>query len=175
MSKSDGIWSAGEMLGNAESSIGTVMRTAVDDYYKGQDLDTAQAIRSAANDTEARMMITAMRQGRWQDLLLVAGVTNMMERAVAETIDDNTIDPNAKLEFGAGGHSFDLFLNVADLARLPDLPLCVQQRGEIDLGGFVADQGRLEGQLGLWQQAAAHQGFRRIMRRRHLQPHLHER
>mgnify|MGYP000302384608 CR=1 FL=1 len=103
MSKSDEIWSAGEMLGNAESSIGTVMRTAVDDYYKGQDLDTAQAIRSAANDTEARMMITAMRQGRWQDLLLVAGVTNMMERAVAETIDDNTIDPNAKLEFGAGG------------------------------------------------------------------------
>src|SRR3546814_20134647 len=35
----------------------------------------------------------------------------MMERAMAETIDDNTLDPNAKLEFGAGGHSFDLFLN----------------------------------------------------------------
>jgi conjugal transfer mating pair stabilization protein TraG len=44
-------------------------------------------------------------------LVLVAGVTNMMERAIAETIDDNTVDPNAKLEFGAGGHSFDLFLN----------------------------------------------------------------
>lgn len=44
-------------------------------------------------------------------LVLVAGVTNMMERAIAEAIDDNTIDPNAKLEFGAGGHSFDLFLN----------------------------------------------------------------
>jgi conjugal transfer mating pair stabilization protein TraG len=44
-------------------------------------------------------------------LVLVAGVTNMMERAMAETIDDNTLDPNAKLEFGAGGHSFDLFLN----------------------------------------------------------------
>jgi conjugal transfer mating pair stabilization protein TraG len=44
-------------------------------------------------------------------IVLVAGVTNMMERAIAETIDDNTIDPNAKLEFGAGGHSFDLFLN----------------------------------------------------------------
>lgn len=44
-------------------------------------------------------------------LVLVAGVTNLMERALAETIDDNTIDPNAKLEFGAGGHSFDLFLN----------------------------------------------------------------
>jgi conjugal transfer mating pair stabilization protein TraG len=44
-------------------------------------------------------------------IVLVAGATNLMERALAETIDDNTIDPNAKLEFGAGGHSFDLFLN----------------------------------------------------------------
>lgn len=44
-------------------------------------------------------------------IVVVAGVTNLMERALAETIDDNTTDPNAKLEFGAGGHSFDLFLN----------------------------------------------------------------
>ena len=35
----------------------------------------------------------------------------LMERALAETIDDNTLDPHAKLEFGAGGHAFDLFLN----------------------------------------------------------------
>ncbi|MCG2841300.1 conjugal transfer protein TraG N-terminal domain-containing protein [Sandaracinobacter sp. RS1-74] len=46
-------------------------------------------------------------------IVLVAGMTNMMERALAETIDDSTTDPNAKLEFGAGGHSFDLFLNAA--------------------------------------------------------------
>jgi conjugal transfer mating pair stabilization protein TraG len=44
-------------------------------------------------------------------LVLVAGVTNLTERALAEIIDDNTVNPNAKLEFGAGGHSFDLFLN----------------------------------------------------------------
>ncbi|RQW46101.1 conjugal transfer protein TraG N-terminal domain-containing protein [Novosphingobium sp. LASN5T] len=44
-------------------------------------------------------------------LVIVAGVTNLMERSLAEIIDDNTLDPNAKLEFGAGGHSFDLFLN----------------------------------------------------------------
>lgn len=44
-------------------------------------------------------------------LVLVAGATNMMERVLAETIDDNTLNPNGKLEFGAGGHSFDLFLN----------------------------------------------------------------
>ncbi len=44
-------------------------------------------------------------------IVLVSGVTNMMERALAETIDDNTLNPHAKLEFGAGGHAFDLFLN----------------------------------------------------------------
>lgn len=38
-------------------------------------------------------------------LILVAGVTNLAERALAEIIEDNTTDPDAKLEFGAGGHS----------------------------------------------------------------------
>lgn len=46
-------------------------------------------------------------------LVLVAGTTNLIERALAETIDDNTLDPNAKLEFGAGGHAFSLFFNAA--------------------------------------------------------------
>lgn len=54
-------------------------------------------------------------------LVLVAGATNMMERALVETIDDNTLDPNAKIEFGAGGHSFDLFLNaVSPRAAMTD-------------------------------------------------------
>lgn len=44
-------------------------------------------------------------------LVLVAGTTNLAERAITEIIDDNTLDPAAKLEFGAGGHAFDLFLN----------------------------------------------------------------
>lgn len=44
-------------------------------------------------------------------LVLVAGTTNLMERALVETVDDNTLDPHAKIEFGAGGHAFDLFLN----------------------------------------------------------------
>jgi conjugal transfer mating pair stabilization protein TraG len=35
---------------------------------------------------------------------------------MVETIDDNTLDPNAKIEFGAGGHSFDLFLNAVSRA-----------------------------------------------------------
>ena len=44
-------------------------------------------------------------------LVLVAGTTNLIERALVETIDDNTLDPTAKIEFGAGGHTFDLFFN----------------------------------------------------------------
>lgn len=44
-------------------------------------------------------------------LVLVAGATNMIERAMVETIDDNTLDPNSKFTFGGGGESFDLFLN----------------------------------------------------------------
>jgi len=44
-------------------------------------------------------------------LVLVAGTTNLMEHALVETIDDNTVDPDSKVEFGAGGHAFDLFFN----------------------------------------------------------------
>lgn len=46
-------------------------------------------------------------------IVLVAGATNMIERMMVETIDDNTPDPNSKFIFGAGGHTFDLFLNAA--------------------------------------------------------------
>ncbi|QJU59271.1 conjugal transfer protein TraG [Sphingomonas sp. AP4-R1] len=44
-------------------------------------------------------------------LVLVAGTTNLVERALVETIDDNLLDPTSKVEFGAGGHMFDLFFN----------------------------------------------------------------
>ncbi|MCP3732701.1 conjugal transfer protein TraG N-terminal domain-containing protein [Sphingomonas sp. MG17] len=44
-------------------------------------------------------------------IVLVAGTTNMIERAMVETIDDNTPDPTTKYTFGGGGQAFDLFLN----------------------------------------------------------------
>jgi conjugal transfer mating pair stabilization protein TraG len=44
-------------------------------------------------------------------LVLVTGTTNLMEHALVETIDDNTVDPDSKIAFGAGGHAFDLFFN----------------------------------------------------------------
>jgi len=51
-------------------------------------------------------------------LILVAGTTNMIERAMVETIDDNSIDPNTKYAFNGGGHAFDLFLNAVASQRM---------------------------------------------------------
>ncbi len=70
-------WTAGEMLGQAEGSIGSFMRKSVQSYYQGHDLSTAQDIRTAANDTEAAKIITAMRHGRWQDVAMVAGFSTV--------------------------------------------------------------------------------------------------
>jgi conjugal transfer mating pair stabilization protein TraG len=71
-------------------------------------------------------------------IVLVAGVTNMMERALAETIDDNTLDPHAKLEFGAGGHAFDLFLNAVS----PRGPMTDEAPGRgHDPAGCAGDHG----------------------------------
>ena len=65
-------WSAGQVLAQAEGSIGTTVRAAVANYYKGHDLDTAQAIRRADTDTEARQLVTAIRQGRVTEVAMVA-------------------------------------------------------------------------------------------------------
>lgn len=60
------------MLGGAEDSIGTTLRTAVAEYYQGKDLSTAMTIREAPNSTEAAKIVTAIRQGRVHEVLLVA-------------------------------------------------------------------------------------------------------
>ena len=65
-------WSAGQVLAQAEGSIGTTVRVAVANYYKGQDLGTAQAIRKVDTDTEAAALVTAIRQGRVHEVLMVA-------------------------------------------------------------------------------------------------------
>ncbi|MBZ5709386.1 hypothetical protein [Nannocystis pusilla] len=65
-------WSAGQVLAQAEGSIGTTLRVAVANYYKGQDLGTAQAIRKVDTDTEAAALVTAIRQGRVHEVLMVA-------------------------------------------------------------------------------------------------------
>lgn len=65
-------WSAGQVLAQAEGSIGTTLRVAVRNYYGGQDLGTAQTIRDADSDTDAAAIVTAIRQGRPQEVLMIA-------------------------------------------------------------------------------------------------------
>lgn len=65
-------WSAGQVLAQAEGSIGTSVRVAVANYYKGHDLNTAQTIRRADTDTEAARVVTAIRQGRVHEVMMVA-------------------------------------------------------------------------------------------------------
>jgi len=60
------------VLAQAEESIGASLRHAVDNHYKGLDLNTAQAIRKARDDTEATKIITAIRQGRATEVLMIA-------------------------------------------------------------------------------------------------------
>lgn len=60
------------MLAQAEESIGASLRYAVNNHYKGLDLSTAQAIRAARDDTEATKIITAIRQGRATEVLMIA-------------------------------------------------------------------------------------------------------
>ena len=65
-------WSSGQVLAQAEGSIGTAVRAAVANYYQGHDLDTAQTIRRAQTDTEAGQLVTAIRQGRVTEVAMVA-------------------------------------------------------------------------------------------------------
>lgn len=65
-------WSAGQVLAQAEGSIGTTVRAAVANYYKGHDLNTAQTIRRVETDTEAAKYVTAIRQGRVHEVVMVA-------------------------------------------------------------------------------------------------------
>lgn len=65
-------WSAGQVLAQAEGSIGSSMRRAVADYYQGYDFDAGQAIRSAETATEAAQIVTAIRQGRVAEVAMVA-------------------------------------------------------------------------------------------------------
>lgn len=69
--------SSGQLLAQAERSVGATLQHAVADYYNGLDLDTAQAIRRAANDTEASKLVTAIRQGRVPEVLGVAAVASL--------------------------------------------------------------------------------------------------
>lgn len=64
---------SGQILAQAERSIGTAMKSAMITHYEGTDLDKAQAIREAMSDEEAARMVTELRRGRAIEVLMVAG------------------------------------------------------------------------------------------------------
>lgn len=64
---------SGQVLAQAEQSIGTAMKTAMIDHYEGTDLDKAQAIRLATTSEEAARLVTELRRGRAIEVLMVAG------------------------------------------------------------------------------------------------------
>jgi len=85
------IWTSGQVLGQAEGSIGTSVRAAVANYYKGHDLDTARAIRRAHTETEAGELVTAIRQGRVTEVAMVAAsaVLGVIGGALAQKAVNN--------------------------------------------------------------------------------------
>ena len=80
------------MLAQAEESIGTSLRHAVNNHYRGLDLNTAQAIRSARDDTEAAKIITAIRQGRATEVLMIAAsaASGVVSGVLAQKAVNNT-------------------------------------------------------------------------------------
>lgn len=83
-------WSAGQVLAQAEESIGTVVSKAVADYYGGKNMNTATTIREAATVTDAAKIVGAMRQGRAHEVLLVA--TSAVIGAVAGVLSQKALN-----------------------------------------------------------------------------------
>lgn len=79
----------------AEGSIGTTLRAAVADYYQGKDLSTATLIRDAKTPTEAAHIVTAMRQGRALEVLLIAA--SALSGTVAGVLSQKAVN-NATLK-----------------------------------------------------------------------------
>jgi hypothetical protein len=83
-------WSAGQVLAQAEGSIGTTVRAAVADYYKGKDMSTAMTIRDAPTVTDAARIVGAMRQGRVHEVLMVA--TSAVLGAIAGALSQKAVN-----------------------------------------------------------------------------------
>lgn len=83
-------WSAGQVLAQAEESIGTILNNAVNDYYGGRDTNTVTTIREAPTVTDAVKIVKAMRQGRPHEVLLVA--TSAVLGAVAGVLSQKALN-----------------------------------------------------------------------------------
>ena len=134
------------MLAQAEESIGTSLRHAVNNHYKGLDLSTAQAIRKADDDTEAAKIITAIRRGRATEVLMIAA--SAASGVVSGVLAQKAIN-NATVGGAPAAGALGLVPVVAGLAA----PLSLSGRAVLTAGGLTYITGAIIYNL-LTQQAA---------------------
>ena len=122
--------SSGEVLAQAEGSIGTTVRRAVNDHYRGLDLSTAQAIRRAGSDTEAAKIITAIRQGRVHEVLMIAA--SAASGAVAGAVIQKAVN-NATIAGAPAAGALGVVPVLAGLAA----PISLTGRAVLAAGGLT--------------------------------------
>lgn len=118
------------MLAQAEESIGTSLRHAVNNHYKGLDLSTAQAIRSARDDTEATKIITAIRQGRVTEVLMIAA--SAASGAVSGVLAQKAVN-NATVGGAPAASALGMVPVIAGLAA----PISLSGRAILTAGGLT--------------------------------------
>ena len=123
-------WSAGQVLAQAEGSIGTTLRVAVGNYYKGQDLGTAQTIRDADSDTDAAAIVTAIRRGRPQEVLMIAASAAL--GAISGALAQKTVN-NATIKGVPPVTVLGVVPAIAGLA----LPVSLSGRAVLAAGGLT--------------------------------------
>lgn len=118
------------MLAQAEESIGASIRHAVNNHYKGLDLSTAQAIRTARDDTEASKIITAIRQGRATEVLLIAA-------SAASGVVSGVLSQKAVNNAMVGGAPAASALGVLPVIAGLTAPISLSGRAILTAGGLT--------------------------------------
>ncbi len=118
------------MLAQAEESIGASLRHAVNNHYKGLDLSTAQAIRTARDDTEASKIITAIRQGRATEVLLIAA--SAASGVVSGVLSQKAVN-NATVGGAPAASALGVLPVIAGLAA----PISLSGRAILTAGGLT--------------------------------------
>jgi len=122
--------SGGAVLSQAEGSIGSSLRHAVDNHYRGLDLSTAQTIRQVKTDTEAAEIVTAIRQGRATEVLLIAA-------SAASGVISGALTQKAVNNATLGGAPAATALGVVPVIAGLAAPLSLSGRAVLTAGGLT--------------------------------------
>jgi hypothetical protein len=122
--------SSGEVLSQADRSIGAALRHAVDNHYNGEDLGTAQEIRKADTDTDAAVIIKAIRQGRPHEVLAIA--VSAASGAIGGVLTQKAIN-NAEIGGTPAASVLGVVPTIAGLAA----PVSLSGRAILTAGGLT--------------------------------------